>query len=156
MGRKTTASKPMLSSSKTLEEHITGSGIRTDTTNIITAKKLLTTHGLDLPAAGTMLKELSQVVFEFSIAANLEALQTDILRAIAILLHEAEQSMNMTTLLDRIENLIDDPIATLEEKVTTLADITETHKITLESAIKEVRGQLSDSALHQENVKLLL
>jgi len=141
----------MLSSSKTLEEHITGSGIRTDTTNIITAKKLLTTHGLDLPAAGTMLKELSQAVFEFSIAANLGALQTDILRAIAILLHEAEQSMNMATLLDRIENLIEGPIATLEENVTTLADITETHKITLESAIKEVRGQLSDSALGIDN-----
>jgi hypothetical protein len=150
-GRKTTASKALLSTSKTIEDHIAGTGIRTDTTNITTARKILTTHGLTIPAAGSTIKEISLAIFEFSISANLGALQTDILRAFAILLHEVEQAMDTTTLINRIEGLIAGPISTLEERVESLSEITESHKAALDSAIKEMRGNLSDSTTGIDN-----
>jgi len=151
-GRKTTANKVLLSSSKTIEDHITGIGIRTDTTNVVTVRKLLSIHGLTLPAAGSTIKEISLAIFEFSISANLGALQTDILRAFAILLHKAEQAMNMASLLDRIEGLISGPITMLEEKVENLAEIMESHKVALEGAITEMRGNLSESVIGIDNV----
>jgi hypothetical protein len=47
--RKTTANKPLLSISKSNEDHALGTGIRTDVNSINSARKILATHGLILP-----------------------------------------------------------------------------------------------------------
>jgi hypothetical protein len=126
--RKTMTNKPLLTISKPIEEHIDGTGIRTDTTNTTTAKKILTTHGLILPTAGTMLKQIATAIFEFSISAGLDSTHTEILRAFALLLYDAESSLDMTKIINRIENLIDGPLMIMAETVEELATTTEKHK----------------------------
>jgi hypothetical protein len=44
-GRKTTASKPLLSKSKEIENHLTDLDIRSEIKNSVSAKKLLLSHG---------------------------------------------------------------------------------------------------------------
>ncbi|KAG1729341.1 uncharacterized protein EDB91DRAFT_1253082 [Suillus paluster] len=149
---KTTASKPLLSINKSIAKHISGSGIRMDITNTTTVKKILTTHGLVLPMAGTILKQLAVSIFKLSISANLGATYTEILRAFAIILHDTEQSMDMTNIINRIENLIGGPLTILEEKVEELAEVTEKHKNTLENAVLEVHGNLNGSAVGIDKV----
>lgn len=143
--RKTTANKPLLATSKPIEEHIEGTSIRTDITNIITAKKLLNTHGLALPTAGTMLKQIVTAIFEFSASAGLGSTHAEILRAIAIVLYDAERAMDMTNIINKIETLIGGPLTIMVEKAEELALSTDKHKEALEEAVKEVRTNLSES-----------
>jgi hypothetical protein len=74
-GRKTTASKPILATSKTIEEHLAGEDIRTDMKDSISAKKLLLSHGLILPTACNAIKQIAHALMEFSISAALGATQ---------------------------------------------------------------------------------
>jgi len=141
-----TANKPLLTASKSIEEHLKASDIRTDVKDSITAKKLLLSHGLVLPTACNAIKQVAQALLEFSIAAILGATHSEILRAMAILLLEAEQNLDATILIDKITSLIEGPLALLEDKAEAIAEITETHKAALESAVLEVRDQLYNSS----------
>jgi hypothetical protein len=143
--RKMTANKPLLTISKPIEEHIDGTGIKTDITNTTTAKKILTTHGLILPTAGTMLKQIAMAIFKFSISARLSSTHMEILRAFALLLHDAESSLDMTKIINRIKNLIGSPLMIMAETAEELATTTEKHKNTMEDTVKEVRTNLTNS-----------
>jgi hypothetical protein len=143
--RKTTANKLLLATSKSIEEHIDGTSIRTDITNIITAKKLLNTHGLALPTAGTMLKQIVTVIFEFSALAGLGSTHTEILRGIAMVLYDAERMMDMTNIINKIKTLIGGPLTIMVEKAEELVQSTDKHKEALEEAVKEVHTNLSES-----------
>ncbi|KAG2739812.1 hypothetical protein P692DRAFT_20755281, partial [Suillus brevipes Sb2] len=145
--RSTTANKALLANSKSIEEHIAGTGIRTDITNSSSARKLLNTHGLTLPVAGKALKGIALALFELSgTATNLGATNVEIMRAMAIIIHEAEKDLDMEKIIDKIDALIKGPIALLDEKVDTLAEIATTHKSTLAEVVTEVRTQLNNSS----------
>jgi hypothetical protein len=143
--RKMTANKPLLTISKPIEEHIDVTGIRTDITNITTAKKILTMHRLILPTAGTMLKQIATAIFEFSISAGLGSTHMEILRAFALLLHDVESSLDMTKIINRIENLIGGPLMIMAETAEELATTTERHKNAMEDTVKEVCTNLTNS-----------
>jgi hypothetical protein len=97
--------------------------------------------------AGKSLKDIAAAMFELSISAvNLGATNAEILRALAIILHEAEQATDMVKVIDRIEALINGPIALLDEKVDVLADIASTHKTSMDNVVTEVRTQLNNSS----------
>jgi hypothetical protein len=106
-----------------------------------------------LPMAGKALKDIAAAMFELSISAvNLGVTNAEILRALAIILHEAEQATDMVKVIDRIEALINGPIALLDEKVDVLADIASTHKTSMDKVVTEVRTQLNNSSeRHREN-----
>jgi hypothetical protein len=82
--RKTTANKPLLSTSKSEEDHANGVGIQTDINSTLSARKILTTHGLVLPPTGKALKSIASVLFELSIATNMGATHMEILSAIRL------------------------------------------------------------------------
>jgi hypothetical protein len=84
--RKTMANKSLLTSSKSLEEHIAGAGTRTDITNLSTARKILSTHELVLLASASSMKHVIQAIFELSLTVNSRAIFTEILRALGIIL----------------------------------------------------------------------
>jgi hypothetical protein len=143
--RKTTANKPLLTTSKTIEEHIEGMGLRMDVTNITTAKKLLATHRLVLPTAGTMLKQVALAIFEFGISAGLGSTHAEILRVIAMTLHKAERTMDMTNIISKIETFIGSPLTIMVEKAEELENLMDKHKEALEQVVKEVCTNLNDS-----------
>jgi len=145
-GRKTTASKPLLLPSKTIEEHVTAADTRTDMKDSTTAKKLLLSHGLTLPTACNAIKQVAHALLEFSITAVLGATHSEILRAMAILLLEAEQNLDAAKLIDKITELLEGPIALLEDKAELIVATMESHKAALESAVLEVRDQLCTSS----------
>ncbi|KIK34515.1 hypothetical protein CY34DRAFT_17660 [Suillus luteus UH-Slu-Lm8-n1] len=126
---------------------ITGTGTRTDITNSTSARKLLNTHGLTLPVAGKALKGIALALFELSGSAiNLGATNVEIMRAMAIIIHEAEKDLDMEKIIDKIDALIKGPIALLDEKVDALAEIATTHKSTLSEVVTEVCTQLHNSS----------
>ncbi|KAG1886671.1 hypothetical protein F4604DRAFT_1675544 [Suillus subluteus] len=133
--RRTTATKSLFTASKTLEEHISGSGTRTDITNIPSARKILITHGLVLPTTGSALKQLAAAVFELSLSTNTGATHSEPLRAIAILMNDIDQALDTDHLIDKICALMGGPIATLDEKIKTLEQFTEKHVTALDEAV---------------------
>ncbi|KIK36749.1 hypothetical protein CY34DRAFT_109403, partial [Suillus luteus UH-Slu-Lm8-n1] len=143
--RKTTADKPLLSTSKTIEEHAKGTGIKTNITSLTAARKLLSTHGLTSPTAGNMLQSISAALFEFTITANLGATHSEILRAIAYLIYEVDKDIDTENIIAKIKALIGGPIALLDEKVDTFAETLDAHKTKLENTITEVRANLQTS-----------
>ncbi|KAG2739588.1 hypothetical protein P692DRAFT_20756005 [Suillus brevipes Sb2] len=145
-GRKTTANKPLLSISKEIIDHLTGSDVRSEVRDQTAARKLLLTHGLNLPVACNVIKQTAHALLEFSVTAALGATHVDILRAIAILLIEAEQNLDAAKLIEKVTSLIQGPITQLEEKAAKIAELTEAHKTALESAATELRGNLSNSS----------
>jgi hypothetical protein len=149
-GRKTTASKPLLSKSKEIENHLTDLDIRSEIKNSISAKKLLLSHRLDLPIACNAIKEIAHTLLEYSITAEVGATHVDILRSMAILLIEAEKNLDAANLIEKFTNLIQGPITQLEEKAMRIEEATATHKEALENAAKELRGTLSNSS---ENIE---
>ncbi|KAG2746891.1 hypothetical protein P692DRAFT_20738310, partial [Suillus brevipes Sb2] len=138
-GQKTTASKPLLSKSKEIENHLTDLDIRSEIKNSVSTKKLLLSHGLDLPIACNAIKQIAHALLEFSITAEVGATHVDILRSMAILLIEAEKNLNAANLIDKFSALIQGPIVQLEEKATRIEEATTTHKEALENAAKELR-----------------
>lgn len=151
INRRTAADKPLLSTSKSIQDHISGTGTKTDVTNLNTARKLLLTHGLVMPTAGNMLRSISVALFEFSITANLGATHTDILRAIALIIQEVDTEIDTENIIEKVKALIGGPIATLDEKVETLTETIDAQKKTLES-ITEVRTNLKTSAEDLEKI----
>lgn len=143
--RKTTASKPLLSSSKTIEDHALGLGTKTDVNNLTSARKSLALHGLNLPTAGNTLLTISVAIFEFSAAANLGAIHTDILRAFAYTVHEAHQNIDTESIITKTHALMGGPVATLDEKVETLENLLEKHKKEMEETASEVRKTVQTS-----------
>ncbi|KIK42493.1 hypothetical protein CY34DRAFT_12340 [Suillus luteus UH-Slu-Lm8-n1] len=128
---------------KSLEDHAKGTGIHTDINSSTAARKLLTTHGLTLLAAGNVFKEITSALYELSLTPNTDATQTEILRAIAILLHEASQTSNIEQVLNKIEAMVKGPIVTLEANINTLSDLTTMHKAAFEGTTTEVRDQVN-------------
>ncbi|KAG2113978.1 hypothetical protein DEU56DRAFT_919656 [Suillus clintonianus] len=70
----------------------------------------------------------------------------------AIVLIEAEQNLDMAKLIEKIDALIQGPIAQLEEKAEEIAEATEMHKNALESAVSELRGNLHISSESIEKI----
>lgn len=145
-GRKTTASKPLLSKSKEIENHLTDLDVRSEIKTSIAAKKLLLSHGLDLPIACNAIKQIAHALLEYSITAEVGATHVDILRSMAILLIEAEKNLDAANLIEKFTALIQGPIAQLEEKATRIEEATTTQIEALENAAKELRGTLSNSS----------
>lgn len=143
--RKTTADKPLLSTSKTIKEHAKGMGIKTNITSLTAARKLLSTHGLTSPTAGNMLQSISAALFEFTITANLGATHSEILCAIAYLIYEVDKDIDTENIIVKIKALIGGPIALLDEKVDTFAETLDAHKTKLENTITEVQANLQTS-----------
>ncbi|KAG2757768.1 hypothetical protein P692DRAFT_201858760 [Suillus brevipes Sb2] len=145
VNRRTTASKPLLSTSQSIEEHEQGLGLKTNANNLTTARKVLTTHGLTLPFAGNMLHSISLAIFELSITANLGTTHTDILRALAIMINEVDKEIDTEHIIDKTKALMGGPVATLDEKVDALADMMDSHRAELEKLVVEVRNNLQTS-----------
>ncbi|KIK35979.1 hypothetical protein CY34DRAFT_781156, partial [Suillus luteus UH-Slu-Lm8-n1] len=143
--RKTTASKALLSTSKTIEDHATGAGIKTDVNSLPTARKTLTTHGLNLPTAGNTLIAISAALFEFGAMANLGATHTDIIRALAYVIYEAQKDINIEHVTDKVKALLGGPVATLDEKVDQLEDVIVKHRREMEKTVTEVRENIQSS-----------
>jgi hypothetical protein len=143
--RKTTVEKPLLSTSKTIEAHTSGTGTKTDVNSLATARKLLSVHGLSLLMAGNILQAISIAICEFSISANLGATHTDILRALAYLVHEVDEDIDTGNIIMKIQDLMGGPIAALEEKVDQLEDMTKKQKEEIEKVIGEVSEKLKES-----------
>lgn len=76
-GRKATASKALLSTSKSLEEHLAGTGIRTDIITIISARKHLNMNGMNLSTAGGTITNIIGALLEMSLTSNLGAVYTE-------------------------------------------------------------------------------
>ncbi|KAG2065429.1 hypothetical protein BDR04DRAFT_1161481 [Suillus decipiens] len=145
-GQKTTASKPLLSKSKEIENHLTDLDIRSEIKNSASAKKLLLSHSLDLPIACNTIRQIAHAMLEYSITVEVGATHIDILWSMAILLIEAEKNLDMANLIEKFAALIQGPIVQLEEKATRIEEATVTHKETLENAAKELCDQLADMA----------
>ncbi|KAG1810503.1 hypothetical protein EV424DRAFT_1349890 [Suillus variegatus] len=124
--RKTTASKPLLATSKTIEEHAPGIGICTAINNPATARKLLNTHGLMFLVTGKALRDISAALFKLSLVTNLGATHSEIIRALAFIVFEAYQSSDIEKVIDKIEVLMKGPLATLDMNVDKLEDLTST------------------------------
>ncbi|KAG2133230.1 uncharacterized protein EDB93DRAFT_1254897 [Suillus bovinus] len=142
---KTTASKPLLSFSKSLEDHAIGTGTQTDINSTATARKLLTTHGLTIPVAGNALKEITAALFELSLTPNTGATLTEILRSFAFILHEDSQTCGINNILTKVDSLIKNPIEKLENNVKALTQLVEMQKTTMEETVKEVHNQMNMS-----------
>jgi hypothetical protein len=145
LNQKTTADKPLLSTSKTINEHILGEGMKTDVTNTPAARKLLMTHGLILLSAGNMLEAILVALFEFSIMANLGAMHTDIIRALALMIHDVNSDLDTENVISTIKTFLGGPIATLDKKVDQFEDTVKAHKETTEKTIEEVCNKLDES-----------
>ncbi|KAG2755641.1 hypothetical protein P692DRAFT_20717129, partial [Suillus brevipes Sb2] len=126
----TAADKPLLSTSRFIQDHISGTGTKTDVINLNTAQKLLSTHGLVMPTAGSMRRSISVALFEF---------------IIALIIQEVNMEINTENIIEKIKALIGGPIATLDEKVETLTETIDAQQKTLES-MTEVRTNLKSSA----------
>jgi hypothetical protein len=144
---KTSANKPLLSTSKSNEDHTLGTGIRMDINSINTVRKILSTHGLILPTAGNMLQPIATALFEFSITANLGATHIDILQAMAFALMEIDHKIDVTNIVKKVQALMGGPVATLDEKVDELEKMIEKHRTTLEHTTSEISKHLNSTAL---------
>ncbi|KAG2739819.1 hypothetical protein P692DRAFT_20754869, partial [Suillus brevipes Sb2] len=112
------ADKPLLSTSRSIQDHISGTGTKTDVINLNTARKLLSTHGLIMPTAGNMLK--------------------------ALIIQEVDMETNTENIIEKVKALIGGPIVTLDEKVETLTETIDAQQKTLES-MTEVCTNLKSS-----------
>ena len=99
-----------------------------------------------LPITCNAIKQVAHTLLEFSITTILGATHSEILQAMAILLLEAEQNLNAAKLINKITELLEGPIALLEDKAELIAATTESHEAALESAMLEVRDQLYTSS----------
>ncbi|KAG1832875.1 hypothetical protein DFJ58DRAFT_750333 [Suillus subalutaceus] len=131
INRKTTANKPLLSTSKSIEDHAT------EKRSIHTA--------LNLPTAGNILLAISTALFEFSASANLGATHTDIIRAFAFITHEVQKNINAEEIIEKVGALMGGPVATLDEKVEAFEEVLEKYKSEMEKVITEVRTNFQTS-----------
>jgi gas vesicle protein len=92
-----------------------------------------------------MLQAISIAIFEFSISANLGATHTDILRALAYLVHEVDKDIDTGNIITKIQDLMGGSIAALEEKVDQLEDTTKKQKEEIEKVIGEVSEKIKES-----------
>jgi hypothetical protein len=129
-----------------MKEYIDGADIRTDISTIPAARKFLSTNGLILSTGGGTLENLSLAIFELSLSSSLGATHTEALRAIAMIAHEIEQTINTNRLVDKITALMGGPIATLDEKVEALSEFTEKQTAALDKAMNEVRDHITVSS----------
>jgi hypothetical protein len=143
--KKTVANKSLLTPSKTLEEYIEGTGIRTDITTIPAARKYLSTNGLILSTGGGTLKNLTTALFELSLSPTLGATRTEALRAIAIIVYEVEQTIDTNKLIEKVSVLMGGPIATLDKKVEALSEFTNNQALALNKAINKVHDHITES-----------
>ncbi|KAG1731747.1 hypothetical protein EDB19DRAFT_1912340 [Suillus lakei] len=95
--------------------------------------------------AGTMLMQIVTAIFEFSALAGLGSTHAEILRAIAMVLYDAERTMDMTNIINKIKTLIGSPLTIMVEKAGELVQSTDKHKEALKEAVKEVHTNLSES-----------
>ncbi|KAG1851878.1 hypothetical protein DFJ58DRAFT_746220 [Suillus subalutaceus] len=137
INRKTTASKPLFSTSKSIEDHATGLGVKTDVNNLNNARKTLTMHGLNLPTAGRTLLAISAALFEFSTSANLGATHTDIIRAFAFIIYEVQKDIDTEHIIEKVKALMGGPVATLDEKVDALEDVLVKYNKEMEKTVTE-------------------
>jgi hypothetical protein len=119
--------------------------MKTDVTNTPAARKLLMTHGLILPSASNMLEAISVALFKFSITANLGAMHTDIIRALALMIHDVNSDLDTENVISTIKTFLGGPITTLDEKVDQFKDTVKVHKETTEKTIEEVHNKLDKS-----------
>jgi hypothetical protein len=143
--KKTVANKSLLTPSKTLEEYIEGTGIRTDITTIPAARKYLSTNGLILSTGSGTLKNLTTALFELSLSPTLGATRTEALRAIAIIVYEVEQTIDTNKLIEKVSVLMGGPIATLDKKVEALSEFTNNQALALNKAINKVHDHITES-----------
>jgi hypothetical protein len=148
--RKTMTNKPLLTSSKSLEEHIAGAGTRTDITNLSTARKILSTHGLVLLASASSMKHVIQAIFKLSLTVNSRATFTEILRALGIILHEIDQSIDVNNLINKINLLVGGPLVTLNEVVETLEMTAKSQTLELVETVTKVSDQIQISTKNLE------
>jgi len=66
------------------------------------------------------MKHVIQAIFELSLTVNSGATFTEILRALGIILHEIDQSIDVNNLINKINLLVGGPLVTLNEVVETL------------------------------------
>ncbi|KAG1765682.1 hypothetical protein EDD22DRAFT_950984 [Suillus occidentalis] len=143
--RKATASKPLLLTSKSIEEHAAGLDVKTDVNNLNNARKTLTTHGLNFPTAGKMLLTIATALFEYGASSNLGATHSDIIRAFAFIIYEAQKDIDMEHIIEKVKELMGGPVATLDEKVDELEDVLAKYKLEMEKTVKEVRDNIQTS-----------
>jgi gas vesicle protein len=143
--RKATASKPLLLTSKSIEEHAAGLDVKTDVNNLNNARKTLTTHGLNLPTAGKTLLTIATALFEYSASSNLGATHSDIIRAFAFIIYEAQKDIDTEHIMEKVKALMGGPVATLDEKVDELEDVLAKYKREMEKTVKEVRDNIQTS-----------
>lgn len=89
-----------------------------------------------------MLHSISLAMFAFSIMANLGAMHTDILRALAIMINEVNNDIDTEKIIDKMKSLMGGPVATLDEKVDVLADMMDSHKMELKKLVEKVCNNL--------------
>ncbi|KAG2742527.1 hypothetical protein P692DRAFT_20673938, partial [Suillus brevipes Sb2] len=140
-----TTAKALFAPSKTIEEHLNGIGTRTDIITLTSARKQLSTNGMAISTAGGTIKHIIGAIFELSLTPTLGATHSESLRAIAIILNEIEQTIDTNNIIDKLSALLGGPVATLDEKVGTLANLAESHATALEKTVTEVSKQLAES-----------
>jgi len=92
-----------------------------------------------------MLQANSIAIFKCSISAKLGTTHTDILRALAYLVHEVDKDIDTVNIIMKIQGLMGGLVATLEEKVDQLEDTTKKQKEEIEKVIEEVSDKLRES-----------
>src|SRR5258707_13967754 len=89
-----TTAKALFAPSKTIEEHLNGTGTRTDIITLTSARKQLSTNGMAISTGGGTIKHTIGAIFEMSLTPTLGATHSESLRAIAIILNEIEQTID--------------------------------------------------------------
>ncbi|KAG1718726.1 hypothetical protein EDD22DRAFT_963688 [Suillus occidentalis] len=140
-----TTAKALFAPSKSIEEHLNGIGTRTDIITLTSARKQLSTNGMAISTAGGTIKHIIGAIFKLSLTPTLGATHSESLRAIAIILNEIEQTIDTNNIIDKLSALLGGPVATLDEKVDTLANLAESHATALEKTVTEVSKQLAES-----------
>jgi hypothetical protein len=145
-------------SNRSIPELISDPLTTSNVTDEATARKELTSRGMLIPASGASVEALAEALLEFTLQApNLTRLHTDIIRAIAVLLFEADHELKAQRIAETTSKYLTDVLGRLEKVAATCevsSNVTSTSEITTILSISDkLAMSLENSSKIQSQLK---